>query len=117
MTPIRLPWPSRDLHPNSRSHWSRRAKAAKQARESAGWEAKALWHGASVPNGGLRLLVTFYPPDKRRRDLDGCYSSIKAHLDGIADAMRFNDSRIVATQLVMAEPKKGGEVVLRLEAA
>jgi len=35
-----IPWPSRVLHPNSRTHWARKAKAAKVARQAAGWIAK-----------------------------------------------------------------------------
>lgn len=116
LNPLRLPWPNRALHPNSRGHWSKRAKAARQARESAAWEAKALWTGVRLPRGPLRLVVSFHAPDKRRRDLDGCHSSIKAYLDGIADAMQFDDSHICSTELSFGAVKSGGEVVIRLEA-
>lgn len=32
---IVLPWPARELHPNARVHWSRKAKASKLARHAA----------------------------------------------------------------------------------
>ena len=117
MNVLYLPWPNRDLHPNARVHWARRARVAHAAREFAAWEAKAKWVKGAVPAGPLALLVTFCAPDRRRRDQDGCLSAIKAYLDGIADAMRFDDSRIAKTVLAWGEPKRGGEVVVRLEAA
>ena len=69
-----LPWPSRDLHPNSRGHWSKRAKAAKSAREAALLFAiEAGWHRAEWPEGDLFVWIDFYPPGyvpwwKRRKE-------------------------------------------------
>lgn len=90
---IYLPWPSRVLHPNSRPrHWAVKSKAVKAAREAAGWATKA----AKVKvegDGAITLKITFRPPDKRRRDLDGMFASMKSAFDGIADAMGVDDCR------------------------
>lgn len=107
MAVIRLAWPHRDSHPNSRVHWSKRAKANKAMRSAAYYLAKAS--GIYVPGEGeIPLLITFYPPDRRRRDLDGCLSAMKSQLDGIADALKVNDSRFVPT--IRMSDKTGGYV-------
>jgi crossover junction endodeoxyribonuclease RusA len=58
--------------------------------------------------------ITFYPPDNRRRDLDGMFSSIKSHLDGIAKATGVDDAGWTFT-LSKAEPVKGGAVMLHFK--
>jgi crossover junction endodeoxyribonuclease RusA len=47
-----------------------------------------------VPRDARPLMsITFYPPDRRKRDLDGMLSAIKSGLDGLADAIGCDDSR------------------------
>src|SRR5690606_21666148 len=89
---VDLPWPSRDLHPNARVHWARRARAAKAAREEAGWTARAAGIG-KIPASALLVRAIFTPPDKRLRDLDGMLSNIKPYFDGIADVIGVDDSK------------------------
>ncbi len=87
---IELPWPSRALHPNAREHWTQIAKAKKRARELAYWTAKA--YGVKlIETCPLQVSLTYYPPDKRRRDLDGMLSASKAFLDGLSDALGVDD--------------------------
>src|SRR3546814_1280266 len=89
---VRLTWPDRASHPNSRGHWSKRAKANKAMRKAAYY----LTLGANVKapeNGDIRVVLTFYPPDRRQGDRDNLLSNCKAYLDGIADALGVNDSR------------------------
>jgi len=110
-----LPWPSRDLHPNARIHWSVKARAAKAARRDAYLIAKAAgWGRRKWPDGRLHLWIEFYPPDRRRRDDDGLLSSVKPHRDGIADAMGIDDCRFVSHPWVKDEVRKGGEVRIRV---
>ena len=115
---IVLPWPSRDLHPNARGHWSRRAKAAKVARRDAATLALAAgWRGDALPSEGrLHVWIDAYPPDRRHRDTDGVLSSLKAALDGLADALGVNDRRFVPHPFLHDEPRKGGEVRVRITA-
>jgi len=113
-----LPWPSRDLHPNSRVHWSRRARAAKVARHAA--DALALqagWATLKLPEGRLHVWIDAYPPDRRHRDTDGVLSSLKSALDGLADALGVDDRRFVPHPFLHDEPRKGGEVRVRLTSA
>ena len=109
-----LPWPSRDLHPNSRVFWAVKAKAAKAARRdgciialAAGWNTK--W-----PEGTLHVWIDGYPKDRRHRDADGLLTSMKPWLDGVADAMGVNDHRFVPHPWVKDEIRKCGEVRLRI---
>lgn len=92
MIQIQLPWPSRDLSPNGRCHWAKKAKAIKAAKEQAYWltkeeKASITWEGV------IHLLIEFYAPTRRRYDLDNALASMKAQLDGIALALGVDDSR------------------------
>lgn len=108
MTTVDLPWPSTDLSPNARVHWSRKAKATKEARNVARWLTAAA-KGRTEVTGGIGVSLTFHPPDKRRRDADNLLSSCKGVLDGIADALGIDDSRFEVSFRI-GEPVKGGSV-------
>ena len=115
MKEIILPWPSRDLHPNSRVHWTVKARAVREARHEAWAIAKAArWTIAEWPDGRLHVWIDGYPTDRRRRDADGLLSSLKAALDGIAEAMGVDDRRFVPHPWVHDEVRKGGEVRIRI---
>ena len=83
-----LPWPHKDLSPNGRVHWARKAKATKAARYLAGvLTMGAGWQSVALPDGRLHLWIDFYPPTKRLPDDDNMLSRCKAYRDGIADAL------------------------------
>lgn len=112
MADVVLPWPPRELHPNARPHHMQRAKAAKAYREQSMWIAKAA-RASIASEGEVMLAVTFNPPDRRRRDLDGMFSNVKAGLDGVADALAVDDYRFAFT-IRRAEPVKGGKVTVAI---
>lgn len=115
MSELVLPWPHRDLHPNSRVHWARKAKAIKSARHQAGLAVlRSGWQAVPFPAGRLHLWIDFYPPDRRRRDDDGLLASMKAARDGIADALGIDDARFVSHPFVKDETRKSGEVRIRI---
>jgi crossover junction endodeoxyribonuclease RusA len=89
---IYLPWPSRDLNPNSRPHWAKRARAAKKARQDAATMAKHAGLGV-IEADRLTVTAIFTPPDNRPRDEDNMIANIKSYLDGIADVVGINDSK------------------------
>lgn len=105
---IILPWPSPDLSQNSRCHWAVKAKAAKAARGDACWAAKAS-RDRVAGTGVIDLHISFYPPSKRRYDLDGLLSRLKSALDGIADGLGVDDNRFTL-RIERCAPIKGGEV-------
>jgi len=109
-----FPWPSRNLSPNARLHWAQKHKAVKAARLAA-WalarEAVAGVDRSQWGAGRIALRVTLFPPDARRRDFDNAIASLKATLDGLADAMVVDDSRFRPV-FAFGEPVKGGKVAV-----
>lgn len=60
------------------------------------------------------ILIEYYPPT-RRGDPQNVPASLKAYIDGIADAMGCDDRCFkVDYPTVFAGTKKGGEVVFRI---
>lgn len=110
-----LPWPSRDLHPNSRVHWSKRSKAAKVEKGAAhALTLSAGLHLDHLPDGPIHVWIDGYPTDRRRRDADGLLSSLKPALDGIALALGVDDRRFVPHPWVKERVVPGGEVRIRI---
>jgi hypothetical protein len=110
-----LPWPARELHPNHRAHWSKRAKAAKGAREHAFiLSREAGWRELYFPPGPIHVWIDGYAADRRRRDADGLLSSLKPHLDGIADSLGIDDRRFVPHPWIKEEVRRPAEVRIRL---
>ena len=112
---IILPWPSPDLSPNatSHAHWRKRQQAAKRAKAD-GYMLAAMV-GVRPPSDERTIVLTmgFHPPDKRRRDLDNMFGSMKHHLDGIAQAMGVDDIRF-GFVLSREDPVKGGKVCVKV---
>lgn len=112
---VDLPWPPRVLHPNARVHWTKRAKAAKRAREDAAW--LAVQAGLQPMDAkGINATMIFIPPDNRARDVDGMLSACKSSIDGIADLLGVDDSRWNFV-LRREPPKKPGSVRIEIEVA
>ena len=111
MITIRLPWPPKELSPNARVHWAKKAGVSQKYRQ----DARVLTL-CEIASAGINWVecynvrLTFRPPDRRRRDLDNMLASIKAGIDGIADAIQVDDQYFTLT-LERGEPTKGGEVV------
>lgn len=111
MTELRLPWPPKELSPNARVHWSKKAPIAK-AYKKACW-ALTLEAGLVVPDSGdIHLFVDYYPPDRRQRDQDNMISASKALFDGIAAALGVNDKRFRLHPFV--QDATGGYVRVRI---
>lgn len=102
---IDLPLPAKELSPNSRAHWARKARAVKSYRWAARVSGSAKrperpWQLASV-------LFEFTFRDARRRDKDNLLSSMKSAIDGLADAgIVANDSQFTFLPVVIGPPKK-----------
>lgn len=111
MIVLHLPWPSKDLFPNARVHWARKARAVKRARSDAAW--LALSNGVRTHDfkdaEALDVGLIFIPPDNRQRDTDGMISSVKSYLDGISDVVGVDDSRFVLS-IKREQPNKPGSV-------
>lgn len=87
---IVLPWPQKELSPNTRQHWSKLSKAKKAYRAACAWTAKE--QGAKrLDAEKLHLTITFVPPNRRAHDLDNCLARLKSGLDGLADVLGVDD--------------------------
>ena len=110
-----LPWPPRELSPNARGHWSKKAKAAKSYRHAC--RIITFASGIKAPDGRVLLVLEFVPPDRRERDDDNLVACFKAGRDGIADALGINDNRFTTQFSLRAEPVKDGAVIVEIRGA
>ena len=118
MIRIELPWVTATLNPNRRNgtHWSwAHAAKSKRAADAHALALQAMRSANGSPaKGAVHLVVTFCPPDKRRRDLDNLFASLKADLDGVALALGIDDSAFEPVILMRGEPQKPGRVILEV---
>ncbi|MEN6547925.1 MAG: endodeoxyribonuclease RusA [Armatimonadia bacterium] len=112
---IILPWPPKELSPNARSHWSKKAKAAKSYRHAC--RIITFASGIKAPDGRVLLVLEFVPPNRQRRDDDNLVAAFKAGRDGIADALGIDDSRFTTQFSMRAEPVKDGAVIVEIREA
>ncbi len=52
-------------------------------------------YGQPAKPGKLKIIVNFYPPNKRRYDVDNLVGRCKAYQDGIFQALGWDDKDIV----------------------
>jgi crossover junction endodeoxyribonuclease RusA len=116
MTDIELPFPAKILWPNGRGHHMAKHRAFKKHRQWAHDATLAALRGQR-PELGERIAIsaTFYPLTRHPIDKDNAVSSLKAFLDGIAAALKVNDSRFEVPSIQFAEPVKHGKIVVRIE--
>ena len=98
---VALPWPSRALNPNSRGHWSKKARAAEMYRYTCKVMTREALQKAKydllplqdVVEGGdqVHVQLDFYPPNRRARDDDNIIAAFKSGRDGLADALGIDD--------------------------
>lgn len=108
---ISFPWPPSELSPNSRVHWSRRARFAKGYKKTC-W-ALTIKEGLAVTwDGPVHLWLTFFPPDRRARDDDNMIGAFKYGRDGLALGLGIDDKRFVLHPVV--SDQTGGRVVAKI---
>ena len=96
MITFELPWPEAALSQNTRGHWAMHAPRRKKARAVAKRVCAAALRNGKLrlaPGHSLHVSLVFHPPElKRRRDLQNLIGSMKYGVDGIADAVKIDDS-------------------------
>lgn len=107
---IELPFPPASLSGHNAGHWHAKSPVVAKHRE---WARLAtLAAGIDAPkDGDIRVSVTFYPPD-RRGDRVNFPNRMKPYWDGIADALKVNDSRFLPSFHYVAPPSRGFVVVV-----
>ena len=106
---IELPFPSSALSGHTKGHWRATSGIVARHRE---WAKNAtLAAKPKIPEtGDIRLVITFFPPS-HRGDRINFSNRCKPYFDGIADALKVNDSRFLPAYHY-AEPVKNGRVVI-----
>lgn len=94
---VDLPWPPKELSPNARLHWAKVAKYKKDYRLACWALTKQAAAGTKFRDKKTEVDIEFFPPSKRHYDLDNCLASMKAGLDGVADALLINDHHFKLT--------------------
>lgn len=88
-----LDLPPRELSPNSRTHWAKKARAVKYYRTLAMVVARNAVGRRGPGWERAEARATFYVPDKRRRDPTNLSASLKAAWDGFVDAGVLTDDQ------------------------
>ena len=109
---IELPFPPSSLSGHAKGHWRGKAAVTAKHREWARLATPSM-ETVALPAGDIRVLVTFYPPN-RRGDRVNFPNRMKPYFDGIADALKVNDSRFLPSYL-FGEPVKDGKVVVVIQ--
>lgn len=111
MNAIKLPFPARELQPNARVHYLTKSRFTKMARHDAFWATKDS--GIKIKGSGeIFITLIFRPPNNRPRDRDNLMAACKAYADGIADALKVNDSRFRFNPVVIEAPEKNGSTFI-----
>lgn len=110
---VTLSYPPRALWPNARPHWGTKQRAVRTYRH----EAKILAMAAGARDFAaerVSVAVTVHPPTRNTPDADNALAALKGAIDGIADALRIDDSRFDFAAPVIGEPIKGGRVIVEI---
>ena len=115
MITLELPWPEKKLSPNSRAHWRAKAAYQKQAHLT-GYVTMRKWmeHARIVMDATVPVTLIFCPPDNRGRDLDNLVASCKHMLDGIADALDYDDRKFRPITADWGAVCKPGKVIVTI---
>jgi len=119
---VTLPWPAPQVWPNYRQshHWRKYYKhVASQRLTACALTLEQIDRGMIVPRdpkGGWSVHLDIYPPNLRRRDEDGMEGACKSAIDGIADALRVDDSRFIITRTIHPPRRPLGAVVVTVRA-
>jgi|SRR3990172_8148013 len=116
---IELPYPAKELNPNSRCHWAVKAESARQARKYAKYVTYALSPGQFAElrkHTKIEYQIVARPKRNRRRDDDNLISSCKNFRDGIAEALGVNDTIFRCAGVEWENPIKGepGRVLFQI---
>lgn len=118
---LTLPFPPKELSPNSRVHWRGKAVFAARYREECGWagmdaafgKQEGRWY--TVRRGEpltppVEADVTFVVKDRRRRDEQNFLQMLKPAFDGLVDAGVLVDDnhevfKVASCSFEIGEPK------------
>ena len=114
-----LPWPPAELNPNVRGHWAARREATALYRRECFVAAKDALNRAARIKAPMPLplpapvsaTVTFWMPDRRRRDLDNLLAAMKPAWDGLVDAGLLADDNADQLSITLKPPEYAGRAM------
>jgi len=118
MLTITLGLPPKELNPNSRPHWGKKAGATKRYRLESQLVTinEMVRHNIREPFQRLTITPVFYHDTNRRRDGDNALASLKAAFDGLVSAgLVIDDSLITHKPVEFRIDKDKPRVELRIE--
>lgn len=111
---LELPFPPASLNPNNKSgrHWAE-TNAVKVSYRQTCWALTAqAARGYVAPEGDVALKLTFVqPPNRHRSDADNLLAAMKSGLDGVAAALKIDDSRFEPVTISRRHGKPGAVIV------
>lgn len=107
-----LPWPPSILSPNYRAHWAKKAKAKKKFKSDCYYSVCGLKRPKI--DASSVLVLTFFPPDKRRFDSDNILARLKSGLDGVCEAWRVNDYQFFEITIRRGPAVTGGKIEMEI---
>ena len=112
---LKLPYPDSILSPNSpKRHWRLKQPAKEAARDEA-FLKSVQFQSTFAGVKELKLLLIICPTDRKRRDLDNVFASMKSSIDGMCKGLGIDDSQIRKVTLQWGSVVKGGAVELELK--
>lgn len=116
MLTITLPFPPAELSPNRKhgKHWAATHGAKAKYRNDCWVLALQAARGFVAPAGDIAVRLTFVQPDRRRRDRDNLLAACKAGLDGVAAALKVDDSQFEPVTISRTFGARPGAVILEL---
>jgi hypothetical protein len=104
-------WPNR----NHGRHWTHKADDIATSRQAALFATLEALGGREWQGEAVAVRITFHPTTNRRYDLQNVYSAMKGYQDGIADALKVDDSHFNPVTLVRGDKQPAARVVVELE--
>jgi len=104
-----LPWPDPRLSSNKRLDRRALTEVRQTAKELGFYAIKE--NQIEMEARPMKLVIVFFPPDARKRDLDNLYTSFKPMQDGIFEALQLDDSLIREVLLQWGPQGVGGMIV------
>jgi hypothetical protein len=106
--------PDRALSPNSRSHWTERAEAARELRYTARMSTfGAGLNGMEFDRGACMDVEIQWCCGRKTMDDDNAWASLKAARDGIADVLFGGEDRFI-TQGKLTQTRGDGIIIVTL---
>lgn len=114
---IALPFPDKILWPNGRGHHMAKHRALQKHKQWAKHATLAVMPHYAHDGTPIRFRVTFTPLTAHAIDADNAIASLKAYFDGIALALKVDDSCFAVPEIVFTKPKRPGLVEVELACA